>query len=98
LARVIYSRQAFADIEALTDFLATNDPLAASQTADLLMEAISLLERHPLIGRQIEQGLRELVISRGKTGYVALYRFREIDDLVMILSIRHQREAGYWRS
>lgn len=98
MAQVIYSRRAFADIEALTGFLAANDPLAASQTADLLVEAISLLERHPLIGRQIEQGLRELVISRGKTGYVALYRFREKDDLVMILSIRHQREAGYWRS
>jgi len=40
--------------------------------------------------------LRELVISRGCTGYVALYRFEEDQDAVLILAIRHQREAGYW--
>jgi plasmid stabilization system protein ParE len=97
LATLIYSRKALADIEALTDFLAASDPAAADETADLLSEAISLLNKHPLIGRQSEQGLRELVISRGKTGYIALYRFRESDDVVMILSIRHQREAGYWQ-
>ena len=96
MAEIIYSRKALADIEALTDFLAASDPLAASETADLLIEAISLLDRHPLIGRPIEENLRELVISRGRTGYVALYRFRESDDLVTILTIRHQREAGYW--
>jgi plasmid stabilization system protein ParE len=40
--------------------------------------------------------LRELVISRGRTGYVALYSFEEDRDAVLILAIRHQREAGYW--
>lgn len=95
MARLIYSPKALADIEALTDFLAANDVAAARETAKLLCEAISLLDKHPLIGRPIEQGLRELVISRGRTGYVALYRFRESDDVVTILAIRHQREAGY---
>lgn len=97
MATLIYSSKALADIEALSDFLAASDPAAADETAGLLSEAISLLGKHPLIGRQIEQGLRELVISRGRTGYVALYRFRENDDVVMILTIRHQREAGYWQ-
>lgn len=97
MAQIIYSRKALADIEALTDFLVASDPLAAAETADLLIEAISLLDRHPLIGRPVEAGLRELLISRGKTGYAALYRFRESDDVVMILAIRHQREAGYWQ-
>jgi plasmid stabilization system protein ParE len=40
--------------------------------------------------------LRELVISRGRTGYVALYSFEEDQDAVLVLAIRHQREAGYW--
>ena len=97
MAEIIYSRKALDDIEALTDFLAKTDPTTASETADLLIEAISLLDRHPLIGRPVEANLRELVISRGKTGYVALYRFRESDDAVLILAIRHQREAGYWQ-
>ena len=55
-----------------------------------------LLERrHPLIGRLLESDLRELLISRGKTGYVALYSFEETHDAVFILAIRHQREAGF---
>lgn len=97
MARLIYTQKALADIEALTDFLAERDPGAAAKTASLMTEAISILAGHPLIGRPVENGLRELVISRGRTGYVALYRFRESDDVVTILSIRHQREAGYWR-
>jgi hypothetical protein len=36
---------------------------------ELIEEAVTLLRRHPLIGRPVEQALRELVISRGKTGY-----------------------------
>ena len=37
----------------------------------------------------------ELVISRGKTGYVALYRYDEARDIVFVLALRHQREAGF---
>ena len=36
------------------------------------------------------------MISRGRTGYVALFSFEEAHDAVLILAIRHQREAGYW--
>ena len=43
----------------------------------------------------MEYGLRELVISRGRTGYVALYSLEEGQDAALILAIRHQREAGY---
>ena len=39
--------------------------------------------------------LRELVISHGATGYLALYRFDAARALVRILRIRHQREAGF---
>jgi hypothetical protein len=39
--------------------------------------------------------MRELVTSRGKTGFVALYRFSPPLDLVRILRIRHQREPDY---
>jgi plasmid stabilization system protein ParE len=69
--------------------------VAAVETVGLIEEAVELLIRHPLIGRPIEHGLRELVISRGRTGYVALYSFEEDQDAVLVLAIRHQREAGY---
>lgn len=54
-----------------------------------------MLARHPLIGRRTEGELRELVISFGKTGYVALYRFLPAQDQVRILAVRHQRELDY---
>lgn len=97
MARLSYSEQALADIEASTAFLAESDALAAIETFDLIDEAISLLSRHPFIGRSVEHALRELVISRGRTGYLALYSFEEAQDVILILRLRHQREAGYGR-
>jgi plasmid stabilization system protein ParE len=91
MARIIYSQQALNDLERLVDFLFDIEP----NTLDLIQEAILLLEHHPLIGRPIKEELRELVISRGNTGYIGLYSFEEFDDVVLVLGIRHQREAGY---
>jgi plasmid stabilization system protein ParE len=96
LARIIFSQIALADLEKLTDFLIEADPLAAADTVDLIDEAIAVLKRHPLIGRQADSELRELIISRGKTGYVALYSYEVDQDAILILAIRHQREAGYF--
>jgi len=83
------------DLERLRDFLAEHDPEAALVTAAAIVEAVSVLERHPLIGRPAEAGMRELVISHGRTGYLALYDWLEVIDTVVILALRHQREAGY---
>lgn len=95
MARLIYSDQAVVDLERLVDFVAEQDPAAALFTIDLIEEALLILRHHPLIGREVDADLRELVISRGKTGYVALYSFEEVHDAVLVLTIRHQREAGY---
>ena len=96
MARLAYSGRALADLERLIDFLVETDLSAAAETLGLIEEAVELLIRHPLIGRPVEHGLRELVISRGRTGYIALYSFEEDQDAVLVLAIRHQREAGYW--
>ena len=52
---------------------------------------------HPWIGRAVddETNLRELVISRGKTAHVALYRYDELREEVIVAAVRHQREAGF---
>ncbi len=91
---MIYSEQALDDLERLTDFLRETDVVSALETVSLIEEAVSILSRHPLVGRPVEHDLRELMISRGRTGYVALYSFEENIDLVLILVLRHQREAG----
>jgi plasmid stabilization system protein ParE len=89
---VFYAPRALADVERLAEFLLTQDHAASVETGEILTEAIAHLSRHPLVGRIIEHGLRELVISRGRTGYVALYRFDADRDQVVVLAIKHQRE------
>lgn len=95
MARLIYTERALTDLDRLTDFLLQTEPAAAAETIALITEAVQILENHPLIGRTAESELRELVVSRGRSGYLALYSYEQNEDAVLILSIRHQREAGY---
>ncbi len=94
--RLIHAERAPAELEGLADFLVAGDPLAAAETIDLIEEAVAVLKRHPLVGRPVEHEVRELAISRSQTGYVAICSLEEAYDVVLILAIRHQREAGYW--
>jgi len=95
MAAIAYAPGALSDLERLADFLLDARPAEAAETMGLITSAVEVLENHPLVGRPAESGLRELVISRGKTGYLALYRYEEQRDRVLVLAIRHQREAGY---
>ena len=95
MTRWVLSIEAANDLDRLVDFLLATQPLEAVRTNDLITDALCILERHPMIGRPIEQGLRELVISRGNSGYLALYQYDESADMVIVLAVRHQREQGY---
>jgi len=57
--------------------------------------ALELLAEHPLLGRPAEDGRRERVPSRGRYGHVAKYRWLPAEQIVLVLAIRHRREAGY---
>jgi plasmid stabilization system protein ParE len=92
---LFYSARALSDIDHLFDFLAQYDPAVAATAAELIVDAISVLARHPGIGRPVRSNLRELVISHGRTGDVALYRFVPQRNRVEVLAVRHQREAGF---
>ena len=87
---------AVADLERIFEFHLEHDVDWALGQIEKIRTAVMILGEHPRIGRAIERTeLRELVISVGKTGYVALYQYDEFDELVRVLAIRHQREAGY---
>ena len=89
---VLFSNEALRDFERLQDFLrATQDPLETELLA-FLAEAIDILEPQPGIGRPAEEGLRELIIDRGASGYLAKY---SIDRAVRVLRLGHQKEIGY---
>lgn len=95
MAQVVYSENALNHLERLFGFLESRDELAAVAAASSIIDAITILSRHPHIGRVVEEPIRELVISFGNTGYLALYRFLPERDEVRVLAIRHQRELDY---
>lgn len=95
MAEVVYGRRALDDLERLFGWLAKEDAAAAVRSAAVIRSAVDLLAVHPLIGRPLRADLRELVISFGRTGYVALYRYLPLRDEVRVLGIRHQRELDF---
>jgi plasmid stabilization system protein ParE len=95
VAKVVYSARALDHIERAFQFLRDRNPDAALNAATAIQSAVDNLVAHPLVGRRVEGELRELIISYGQSGYVALYRFVVPRDEVRILAIRHQRELGF---
>lgn len=92
MPRLQFATRAFEDFDRLTEFLLDRAPELAAETVPLILGGLRTLKDHPLIGRPVEADLRELLISRGRTGYVALYRYNPATDVVLVLRIRHQRE------
>jgi plasmid stabilization system protein ParE len=95
VATVVYSNRALDHIERAFSFLRDKNPAAPANAVSAIQSAVDNLAAHPLVGRRIEGDLRELIISYGHSGYVALYRFVVSGDEVRILAIRHQREVGF---
>ena len=96
MTRLVLAPQATQDIERLSDFLLVSDPATASKTVAVLIGGLQILKLHPLVGRIVEHGYRELLISRGRSGYVALYKYDVVKDIALILAIRHQRENEFY--
>jgi plasmid stabilization system protein ParE len=95
LAAVVFSARALSHLEHAFEFLAGENPDAAVAAASAIRSAVESLTAHPLVGRRVHGDIRELVISFGQTGYIALYRFVVPQDEVRVLAIRHQREIGF---
>ena len=95
MARVQITAGALADLERLFDFLAEHNSKLARERMLSMRRAFELLADHPLLGRQAEDGRRELILSRGRFGYIAKYRWVPAEDVILILAVRHQLEAGY---
>lgn len=95
MATIKLTARAFSHLEKIFEFIAEQDPKRALDTIGRVREGIMILERHPLMGRVVEEGRRELVVSRGRTAHLVLYRWLPNDDVVLVLAIRDARQAGY---
>lgn len=95
MAKVVLTRKAAEQVAAFRAFHAETDPLVGERAVAAILSSLRRLETHPAAGRPHGDApdLRELVIPFGRSGYVALYRPDR--QRVVVLAIRHQREAGY---
>jgi len=97
MPQVRFAPPALRDLERLREFLRPKSPDAAKRAASAIKKTLQVLEQHPQIGRPVdnmEPEYRELLIEFGNSGYIALYRYDD-SDFVTVLTIRHQKEAGY---
>jgi plasmid stabilization system protein ParE len=92
---IVFAEEALGDLERILDLNVERDAASALDHIARIRSAVLILDEHPEIGRPIGGGLRQLVISHGRTGYLALYEHAAAAGLIRIVAVRHQREAGY---
>ena len=96
MPRLKWSQAALMDIARLHGFLAPVSREAARRAVRTIREGVKSLGKHPEIGRPVAEfpvEFREWVIEFGQGAYIALYHYD--GKQVMILAVRHGREAGY---
>lgn len=95
--QIRFTKAARDDIRRLYAFLLAQDSHAADYALEAINKAIELLKTFPFTCRKAKADtpfLRELIISFGANGYVALFEIEEA-QIVTILAVRHQREDDY---
>jgi|OpeIllAssembly_1097287.scaffolds.fasta_scaffold05506_3 plasmid stabilization system protein ParE len=83
------------DVERIAEHLRQHEVDDIGARVSEMLGALQLLGQHPLIGRPVADGLRELVIGKGSRGYVARYRYDAVKDEVRVAALRSQREGGF---
>ncbi|MCJ2188341.1 type II toxin-antitoxin system RelE/ParE family toxin [Novosphingobium beihaiensis] len=96
MPQVIFAPAALRDLERLRAFLRPKAPEAAHKAGAAILRGVEGLGAFPRMGRLIDgmsEHFREWPIGFGNSGYIARYR---IDgDRIVILAVRHQKEAGF---
>jgi addiction module RelE/StbE family toxin len=76
---------AIADRKNITAYIAQDNPRAAIEMGDLLMQKAAHLDQHPKLGRVGRvKGTRELVVH---PNYILIYRI--VGEVVEVLRVKH---------
>ncbi len=87
--RVVWRRQALADLRALREFIARNNPPAAARTAARVRQVVAQLATLPYQGRAgRDPSTRELIVTG--TPYLVIYHVHQ--GTVEVLRVLHGRQ------
>ena len=95
--QIRFTKTARDDIKRLYAFFLVQDIQAAKRALEAINKAMELLKIFPFTCRKAQANtpfLRDLIISFGANGYVALFEIEE-EKTVTVLVLRHQREDDY---
>ena len=97
--QLAFAPEARDDLNRPYDFLADIDLQRAERAIRVIESALDAMQNHPhtcrkAVGGDMGSLWRELVISFGSTGYVALFEITATDG-VTVMAVRHQRESDY---
>lgn len=88
MARVVWTRQALADVRAVHEFIARDAPHMAEVLIDRIFGSVDRLEAFPLSGREVPEfgraDLREVIVD----SYRVVHRVRGA-DLMEVLTVFH---------
>jgi plasmid stabilization system protein ParE len=96
MPQLIWSPQALLDVQRLYRFLASKNQDAATRAASAIRQGVRVLSLQPGLGRPVvdmDDEFRDWIVDFGDSGYVARYRLDA--QHIIILAVRHQKEAGF---
>jgi addiction module RelE/StbE family toxin len=81
----LWKPAAIADRKRITEYIAIDNPRAAVEMGDLLLQKAEQLDQHPALGRVGRvQGTRELVVH---PNYILIYRI--VVKVAEVLRVKH---------
>jgi plasmid stabilization system protein ParE len=95
---VRFAPAAAKDLQRLFDFFAERDAKSARRARSAIAKGLEFLRTFPFSCRKASPQhplLREMIISFGVNGYVALFEIED-NQTVTVLAIRHQREEDFF--
>ena len=97
MGKIVFSRPSLSKLGAIRRFYSSYDPTTADRAVDTMEATLTKLILNPEIGRPFEGSFfrRELVISFGNNGFIALYDIEKAANRIVVVALRHQRESDF---
>ena len=94
MPQIIYTEAFISDFERLYLFLNKENPRAAQKLAAVLEERLEILATIPKAFAFFGE-FRVYMLEFGSAGYAILYDYSVETDQIIMLRIKHQKEAGF---